>query len=390
MVIDLRLALLVLVLTLVITGMAAVKADRTWCAHRLAVVVRGGPLGEMNSVDQAPFGLVLVEIPTAAAFMWANAEARRLLGLDAASGRLPAAPWTKSLQADVALAERSPSVPQRTTKIDGEQYVKWWIVLGRNQRAVVFLLDVSQQQRVDRSSGRFLETLSHELRTPLTAIVAHVTLLDDLALLDEIQRRSVDFIRSEAQRMARLVTNLLELTRLGATSELMLRPLDPLVVAEEAVAAVILAAEQRQIDIQVCARSPQPWVLADADRLKQVLLNLLDNAIKYSRLGDSIEVTLEPANSSLTCSVRDSGPGIPAEQLPLVRQRMYRARTDVEGSGLGLSLVDEILRLHGTRLELDSSTDPPHSGTTARFQLELAPMMVATPRTIGREAEVAP
>jgi signal transduction histidine kinase len=170
----------------------------------------------------------------------------------------------------------------------------------------------------------------------------------------------------------RLVTNLLELSRLGAITDLALSPIDPLVVVEEAVATVILAAEDRQIDIQLCATSPQPRVLGDPDRLRQVLLNLLENAVKYSRPRDSIEVRLESERHQVICTVRDSGPGIAAEHLPFVQNRLYRVRTDVEGNGLGLSLVGEILRLHGSSLEIESSTEPGKSGTTVQFRLRLA------------------
>jgi signal transduction histidine kinase len=155
--------------------------------------------------------------------------------------------------------------------------------------------------------------------------------------------------------------------------ELPLRPIDPLLVAEEAVAAVILAAEERRVDVELQAASPQPRVLADPDRIKQVFLNLLDNAVKYARAGDRVVVRLEPAGQRVVCAVRDSGPGIPPEHLAHVRERLYRGRRDVEGSGLGLALADEILRLHHTELRLESRTDGPERGTVARFELAIAP-----------------
>jgi len=231
----------------------------------------------------------------------------------------------------------------------------------------------AQAEAASRVKDEFLATLSHELRTPLTAILAHVELLRGAAGLDAAQRSSVAFIHRETERIARLVGDLLELGRLNSAGELPLRPIDPLLAAEEAIAAVILAAEERRVEVELEAASPQPRVLADPDRIRQVFLNLLDNAVKYARPGDRVIVRLEPAPGRVRCVVRDSGPGIPAEHLAHVRERLYRGRRDVEGSGLGLALVDEILRLHNTELRLESRTDGPERGTLARFELAIAP-----------------
>jgi signal transduction histidine kinase len=148
---------------------------------------------------------------------------------------------------------------------------------------------------------------------------------------------------------------------------------------------VILVAEERQVEIELIAASPQPRVLADPDRLTQVFLNLLDNAVKYARPGDRVVVELTPRHDRVACTVRDSGPGIPPEHLAHVRERLYRGRTDVEGSGLGLALVDEILRLHRGELEIESHEDAATTGTTVRFALPIAPGSALPRRVSGEE-----
>ncbi|HEY3111854.1 MAG TPA: ATP-binding protein [Chloroflexota bacterium] len=301
----------------------------------------------------------------------ANAEARRLLALPGEEGELPEAAWRAALVEDarppgasriLALARPSPDPPQP---------VRWRAVPLDDGGALVFVSDLADQRRAELAAQRFLGALSHELRTPLTAILAHVELLRGAASLDVAQRSSVAFIHRETERIARLVADLLELGRLNSAGELPLRPIDPLLVAEEAVAAVILVAEERRVDLELQAASPQPRVLADPDRIKQVFLNLLDNAVKYARAGDRVVVRLEPEGGRVVCTVRDSGPGIPPEHLAHVRERLYRGRRDVEGSGLGLALVEEILRLHHTELRLESRTDGPERGTVARFELKV-------------------
>jgi signal transduction histidine kinase len=317
----------------------------------------------------APLGVLTLR---ADRYSGANAEARRLLALPGEEGELPEAPWRASLVEDARPPGASRVLTLPRPAPDSPQTVRWRAVPLEDDRALVFVSDLADQRRAELAAQRFLGALSHELRTPLTAILAHVELLRGAAELDVAQRSSVAFIHRETERIARLVRDLLELGRLNSAGELPLRPIDPLLVAEEAVAAVILAAEERRVEVELQAASPQPRVLADPDRIKQVFLNLLDNAVKYARAGDRVVVRLEPADQSVVCDVRDSGPGIPPEHLAHVRERLYRARRDVEGSGLGLALVDEILRLHHTELRLESRTDGPDRGTLARFELAIA------------------
>jgi len=136
-------------------------------------------------------------------------------------------------------------------------------------------------------------------------------------------------------------------------------------------AQMIPLAEQRQIEISFHAATPLPHILGDADQLMRVFLNVLDNAIKYGRPGDQVDVALSRKETSIACTISDTGPGIAAEHLPFVSQRLYRGRHDVEGNGLGLALAQEILHKHQSGLEIESQTGGPTTGTTVRFVLKL-------------------
>ncbi len=122
------------------------------------------------------------------------------------------------------------------------------------------------------------------------------------------------------------------------------------------------------------AQTPLPLVVGQEDRLLQVFLNLLDNAVKYSRPGDRAVVSLAQTEGGVECVVRDTGPGIPAEHVPHVTRRFYRAAPQkIEGSGLGLALVEEILRRHQSHLEIESHTEGEETGTRVRFVLPVLP-----------------
>ena len=122
------------------------------------------------------------------------------------------------------------------------------------------------------------------------------------------------------------------------------------------------------------AATPLPLVVGDEYRLKQVFLNLVDNGLKHCRPGDRVVVSLRQEPGGLACAVCDDGPGIPAQHLPHATRRFYRGTPQGEGgSGLGLSLVAEILSRHGSRLEIDSRAEGAETGTEVRFLLPVLP-----------------
>jgi signal transduction histidine kinase len=214
--------------------------------------------------------------------------------------------------------------------------------------------------------------LGHELRTPIATVLTHLEILgfDDVG--EDVHRQSLHLARREAQRLSRLVNDMLELGRLETVEALPLRPLNLADLTEEVVFQMMSGARERGIELQGAATAGLPLVLGNADRLRQVLLNLLDNALKYSATGASVTVSLQRVQEGVACDVCDTGPGIPPEHLPYVAQRFYRAAPEVvEGSGLGLSLVQEVLRHHGSELTLASPVAGGR-GTCAHFVLPAA------------------
>ncbi len=381
LILDLQRLLFAFLLVL-IAALWAVPWLERWLRRRAGgqLVLRG--LGEMGSVlEQAPFGLLLLE--GSFTCRYANPYARRLLGLASPSCRLSEAPWVYLLEADrvaVRQKEAAPSrfriVPIPSSQSDqsdqpdqSKQFVHWWVTpLGGLD--LVFLLDVTTQQRAEEAARSLINDLSHELRTPLATILTHLEVLSLSNISQEIGQQSIHLLKAEVRRMVRLVNLMLELGRLETSAEIERRPLDLLALVEEVVAQVTTQAKERQITLSLEADTPLPLVMGDGDRLRQVYLNLLDNAVKYSRPGDQVLVSLGREDDGIRCVVRDNGPGIPAKHLPHLTRRFYRvAPQEVEGSGLGLALVEEILRRHQSRLEIESHTEGEETGTSVRFLL---------------------
>lgn len=212
--------------------------------------------------------------------------------------------------------------------------------------------------RLRGSSGRLLNDLSHELRTPLATLLTHAEVLHLPNLAPEARDQSIELVRAEGRRMSRLLNLMLDLGRLEVAGELPLRPVDFGWLAREAAEQMREALESHGLRLTLEIDPALPQVPGDADRLRQVLLNLLDNTVKHCRPGDAVQVQVTREANGLRCAVCDSGPGIPPQHLPHLTERFYRAAPQaVEGSGLGLALVDEILRRHGSRLEITSKTE---------------------------------
>jgi len=241
----------------------------------------------------------------------------------------------------------------------------------------------------DRTKTAFISDVSHELRTPLTVLKGTLETLEDGALDDHAARGSLLASMSrETERLIRLVNDLLVLTRADAGAlNLQLRPVDIQELARSRCAHFARAASQRQVRLVVLP-APQPddpvasppagsssfTVQADADRLAQVLDNLLDNAIRYSPLHSEVKVTIYRAADRIACQVADSGPGIPANHLPFIFERFYRADPSrgrsQGGAGLGLAIVRSLLQAQAGNVSASSAVG---QGTSVTFWLPAAP-----------------
>ena len=205
------------------------------------------------------------------------------------------------------------------------------------------------------SQERFLADVSHELRTPLTVIKGNVDLMRRMKQIDDESLTSID---QEAGRLTRLVGGLLLLAQAESGKlSLSMRPvqLDALLV-EVFQEMRVLAGSKVHVHLK---EIDQLQVNGDRDRLKQVLLNLVSNAIQYTPQGGDVFVSLAQAGDQARLTVRDTGPGIPAEDLPHIFERFYRAeksrtRSRTSGFGLGLSIAHWIVEHHGGRIEVES------------------------------------
>lgn len=218
---------------------------------------------------------------------------------------------------------------------------------------------------------RFLADVGHELRTPLTVIKGNVDLMRRLGCMDD---ESMEGIDSEVGRMTRMVTDLLLLAQAESGKlplNLRMVELDTLLL--DAMQQMAVLARDR-IKIKL-GEIDQVLVCADQDRLKQVLVNLIGNAITYTPAGGEVTVGVGKVDNRARISVSDTGPGIPAEDLPHIFERFYRgekSRTrqkDGKGFGLGLSIAYWIIRNHGGQIEVDSTMG---KGTTFYVWLPLA------------------
>ncbi len=221
----------------------------------------------------------------------------------------------------------------------------------------------------DRMKNEFISSVSHELRTPLTSIKGWV---ETIAALkdpnDENYRKGLEVIGAETDRLYAMVEELLDFSRLQNGIKLDCQVLD--LVAEATDAALFVEGRIRQEGLRlVYEEPPEPFpVWADPARLRQVFINVLDNAIKYSPPGGSIFLTLTRNPSNVTVSIRDQGRGISPEDLEKVKVKFFKGKNSVRGSGIGLAVVDAIVTALGGTTDITSTLG---QGTTVLITLPL-------------------
>lgn len=209
-----------------------------------------------------------------------------------------------------------------------------------------------------QNSKRFVADASHELRTPLTILRGELeTLIEDKRLDPEVRERAASMFE-EAVRLTRIVEQLFMLSRLDAgEAQAEWSRFDLAGLAKTTAEQMSLLAEDKNITI-ACNASQSVEVEGDPSRLKQVVVNLLDNAIKYTQPGGAVQLQVRRANGHAVLEVQDNGVGIPGEALPHVFERFYRVDDvrsgDFEGAGLGLSIAKSICSAHGAEIQATS------------------------------------
>ena len=228
----------------------------------------------------------------------------------------------------------------------------------------------SELQRTNNLKNDFVSSISHELRTPLTSIKGWSDTISSVSSDDELYQRGLNIISSETERLSGLVEDLLDFSRLESHRNLSYDPVMLDLGAELSDSVLTLDQRAQKLGITVKYTEPEYPVIVDADknRLRQVFTNVFDNALKYSSRKKTISVRLSVDGDSAIISVKDRGPGIPKEEIPKVTERYYRASNSVYGTGIGLSLVDEIMKAHGGSVRIESELG---HGTTVILTLPL-------------------
>ncbi len=243
--------------------------------------------------------------------------------------------------------------------------------LDGDTQAIGFFYETTKIERLESIRQEFLSNISHELRTPLTSILAFVETLEDGALDDsENNRRFLGVIRRNAERMHSLIADILELSLIESGKvSVETRPIHVGALTDDIFASLTAKANDREVKL-FNDIDKSVTVLADSVRLEQMLVNLIDNAIKFNRVGGSVTVTHRRHDDMDMISVIDAGEGIMPEHLGRIFERFYRvdrARSrEIGGTGLGLAIVKHLARLHGGEVSVRSVLS---EGTT--FQIEL-------------------
>ncbi len=241
----------------------------------------------------------------------------------------------------------------------------------------------SQLALSEKAKNDFISSVSHELRTPLTAIKGWSETMLTPSLEDPIIKRGLEVIINESQRLSGLVDQLLDFSRLQSGRMVMnFQMLD--VIAEIDDVVFMFAEKAKKEGKRLTFYEPEEAVpvKADRDKLKQVIIIIIDNAMKYSESGGEIYVYTSVSDGKITIGVRDHGCGIPADQLPKIKERFYKANNEKGGFGIGLAVADEIIRKHGGEIDIDSVEG---DGTNVTVTLPIAEIGNAADANISNE-----
>ncbi len=233
-------------------------------------------------------------------------------------------------------------------------------------------LCVSINQMADELSNtenmknEFISSISHELRTPLTAIQGWSETMCVQTDPETVQR-GMHVIQSETERLAEMVEELLDFSRMQS-GKLSLQCADMDILAELGDAVLIYTEKAKRENIRIIYQEPEmlPFIYGDKNRIRQVFINVIDNSIKYSNPGCTITISAYQVGANVQIIVSDNGVGISKADLPRIKTKFYKANHTRRGSGIGLAVADEIVSMHGGRLEITSDLGV---GTSVRITL---------------------
>jgi two-component system NtrC family sensor kinase len=221
----------------------------------------------------------------------------------------------------------------------------------------VILQDITHLKELDRIKSEFVTTVSHDLRSPLTAILGYSQLIGRAGSLNEQQQEFVRRVQLSVEQITELVTDLLDLGKIEAGLDSARERTPVGVLARYSVEGLRGAAETRGLKLDLSLPDDLPMVMGSPIRLRQMIGNLIENAIKYTPSGGHVRVEGEAEAEQVILRVRDDGPGIPPADQPYLFDKFYRASNvpdDLSGTGLGLSIVKSIVDNHGGRIWVES------------------------------------
>ncbi len=232
---------------------------------------------------------------------------------------------------------------------------------GQEPKTMLVFHDVTRLKKLERMRVDFVANVTHEIKTPLTAINGFVETLEGGAIRDPaLANRFLQTIRENVLRLNRLVDDLLTLSSIElGESALHSESVALGEILDKAQALILAKAAVKGVVLKTDLPPDLPAILADRDRAVQVLLNILDNAVKFSPEGGKIDVKAAEENEFVAVRVTDQGPGIPAGEIPRLGERFYRVdktrSRELGGTGLGLSIVKHLMQAHGGAMEIESA-----------------------------------
>ncbi len=256
------------------------------------------------------------------------------------------------------------------------------VILGDEFLGTVSIFrDITREVEVDRLKSEFVATVSHELRTPMTSVKGYVEMLlmGAVGAVNDEQRRFLQIIKGNIDRLGGLVNDLLDISRIeSGRVALSLEPVDVGAMLGDVREAALRRGriESKPLEIDLHLPKSLPPALADRDRLRQIINNLVENSFNYTPAGGHIHLEARRAGRQLHVSVSDDGIGILPEDLPKVFERFYRGEQalnmSVAGTGLGLSIVRQLIEMHGGQITVESEGSP-GKGTVCTITLPIAP-----------------
>ena len=227
-----------------------------------------------------------------------------------------------------------------------------------------------QLSEIDKMKNDFISTVSHEIRTPMTAIKGWGETLKNVSDNPVLLDKGLDIIISETERLSDMVEELLDFSRMqNGKIRIVNEEIDLLYIIEHVYNTYKQKAIKENIDLKLDLNdNTDIRIIGDKDRIRQVIINILDNAIKYTHSNGNISISVARIQKNVKIIISDNGKGIPAKDLPHIKEKFYKSDNNVRGTGIGLAVADEIIKMHSGEINISSEVS---KGTTVEIILPI-------------------